>query len=614
MGCCGSSNTSEGKQEKQEKPAESKVELSSEKQEEGFIELPDNIPPPSKSLIEIENPNKNVSGFLFKVSRQRKEERGVEEEELYYYFFITLKENITKEMIEKKETIKLYYDNKKSFKMISLNSEERIIKDFSDIGIDSIIIQILESDNIEKEYFLPIMKQHDEFQDLINDKINIIQKEKNEINFSKGKIKKIEKNEFIYSSNIDTNSPGNPIFFIGCKEAIGIQKSGMNCAYFLGPIYYYLRGYNEENTQEEKESEGENAEIKEEKAETKEKKEIKGKIEGNKIIYEDGKYYIGDIKDEKRHGKGIQYDKEGEIIYEGDWIEDKYEGNGKLIEKYGEYYIGQFKKGEKHGKGIKYYENEKKKYEGDFINNILEGKGIEYNDDGTKKFEGEFVAGVYEGEGKLYYHDGDLKYSGHWKDGKKNGKGILYISKGKKEYEGDFFNDLFEGKGKYYNYYGGKLQYEGEWELNKRQGKGKIYDKDGKIICEGDFESNEYYIGEKKDGKKHGKGTLYLLSHMLSRYEGEFVNDLYEGKGKYFDDIHKNLISYIGGYKEGKRHGKGIQYHFEKNKLQYEGDFVNGKFEGIGKLVEENGEYYIGQFADCYPHSFGVYYYANGQK
>ena len=102
MGCCGSSNTSEGKKEKQEKPAESKVELSSEKQEEGFIELPDNIPPPSKSLIEIEKANKNISGFLFEVSRQRKEERGVEEDELYYYFFITLKENITKEMIEKK--------------------------------------------------------------------------------------------------------------------------------------------------------------------------------------------------------------------------------------------------------------------------------------------------------------------------------------------------------------------------------------------------------------------------------------------------------------------------------------------------------------------------------
>jgi len=200
---------------------------------------------------------------------------------------------------------------------------------------------------------------------------------------------------------------------------------------------------------------------------------------------------------------------------------------------------------------------------------------------------------------------------------KKNGKGIQYFFKGKKEYEGDFFNDLFDGKGKYYNFFSGKLQYEGEWELGKRQGKGKIYDKDGKIICEGDFESDEYYIGEKKDGKKHGKGTLYILRHILSKYEGEYVNDLLEGKGKSFYDIHINFIEYIGGYKEGKYHGKGILYYYNNNgkkQIQYEGDFVNGKFEGRGKLVEENGEYYIGRIKGDYPHSFGVYYYANGQK
>jgi len=371
MGCLGSSNVREGKQEKQ---AESKVELSSEKPEEGFIELPDNIPPSSKSLIEIENPNKIISGFLFEVLKKRKEK--VEEEALYYYFFITLKENITKEMIEKKETVKLYYDNKKSFKMISLNSEERIIKDFSDIGIDSIIIQILDSDNIEKEYFLPIMRQHGEFQDLINEKINITLKEKNEIIFSKGKIEKIEKNEFIYSTNNDTNSPGNPIFFKGCKEAIGIQKSGMNsknCAYFLGPIYYYLRRYKEKTKEEKKEKE-----IKEERIES------KGKIEGNKIIYENGRYYIGDIKDEKRHGKGTLYDKEGEKFCEGDWIEDKFEG-----------------------KGIKYYE------------------------DGTKEYEGDFINNEWEGNGKFYECD-HLIYSGQWKEGKRMEKEFNIFLKEKK--------------------------------------------------------------------------------------------------------------------------------------------------------------------------------------
>ena len=56
-------------------------------------------------------------------------------------------------------------------------------------------------------------------------------------------------------------------------------------------------------------------------------------------------------------------------MYEGDYINDKKEGNGKYIWENGEYYIGQFKNGLSHGKGTMYYSNGKIKYEGDWINN-----------------------------------------------------------------------------------------------------------------------------------------------------------------------------------------------------------------------------------------------------
>ena len=55
----------------------------------------------------------------------------------------------------------------------------------------------------------------------------------------------------------------------------------------------------------------------------------------------------------------------GNIIYEGDWIEDKKEGNGKEIYENGEYYIGQFKNGLRNGKGKLYYANGNIKYESD---------------------------------------------------------------------------------------------------------------------------------------------------------------------------------------------------------------------------------------------------------
>ena len=47
--------------------------------------------------------------------------------------------------------------------------------------------------------------------------------------------------------------------------------------------------------------------------------------------------------------------------------------------------------------------------------------------------------------------------------------------------------------------------------------------------------------------------------------------------------------------KNGLRHGKGILYYKNGN-IKYEGEFFNDKFEGNGKYIFENGEYYIGKF------------------
>ena len=83
---------------------------------------------------------------------------------------------------------------------------------------------------------------------------------------------------------------------------------------------------------------------------------------------ENGVYYIGHFKNGLRNGKGIEYYSNGNIKYEGDWINDKYEGNGKYIWENGKVYIGQHKNGFKHGKGILYYPNGNIKYEGIWIN------------------------------------------------------------------------------------------------------------------------------------------------------------------------------------------------------------------------------------------------------
>ena len=82
---------------------------------------------------------------------------------------------------------------------------------------------------------------------------------------------------------------------------------------------------------------------------------------------EDGEYYIGQWKNGLKHGKGIYYYKNGNIKYDGDFVNDKYEGNGKYIWEDGQYYIGEWKNGLRNGKGIYYYSNGNIKYEGDWI-------------------------------------------------------------------------------------------------------------------------------------------------------------------------------------------------------------------------------------------------------
>lgn len=141
--------------------------------------LPNNVISCSKSIMEIEIDKKSLSGFLILMSK----------DDTDFFCFITLKENIPKNMIEKREIIKFYYDNRKKSVKISLNSNKRFIKDFEDIGINSIVVQILPEDNIDKDYFLlPVKHQNKEFNDFKNEEITLIQSLKEEINYFKEKI------------------------------------------------------------------------------------------------------------------------------------------------------------------------------------------------------------------------------------------------------------------------------------------------------------------------------------------------------------------------------------------------------------------------------------------
>ena len=87
------------------------------------------------------------------------------------------------------------------------------------------------------------------------------------------------------------------------------------------------------------------------------------------------------------------------------------------------------------------------------------------------------------------------------------------------------------------------------------------------------YENGEYYIGEFKRGLRHGKGILYYKNAKLIDF-GYFDGNKFEQSGSIEYQIYDY---YIGEWKDGLRHGKGLLCY--KNKSKYIGDWINDKVE-----------------------------------
>ena len=328
---------------------------------------------PSKSICKIVTPNTISSGFLIKFFAKEED----------FFCLMTNEHIITKELIEQKKIISLYYDSESKMKEIELNTKERLIKEFTEIDIDITVVQILSKDNIEIDYFLlPLIDYIDNYDKLLYKEITIIQYPLRErLSYANGLIEKIDEYEFTHKASTKSGSSGSPVFLKDNIKVIGIHKckrkdNSENYGDFIGPIFnYFKNGYK------------------------------------YKIILENGDYYIGEIKNKLKNGKGKLYYRNGNIKYEGEFVADKFEGNGKYIEENGKYYIGQWKNNKKHGKG-KYLKNigyifSSTLFEGEYLNGIrFNGKGKEYYDNDKIKFEGEYLNGKR--NGKMYDLGGKL--------------------------------------------------------------------------------------------------------------------------------------------------------------------------------------------------------------
>ncbi|WNN74459.1 AAA family ATPase [Lysinibacillus capsici] len=270
----------------------------------------------------------------------------------------------------------------------------------------------------------------------------------------------------------------------------------------------------------------------------------------------------------------------GIIMYRGgvkknDFGHDIYDGKGTLFDQEGELL-----------------------FEGEFVNHMKQGNGIMYLK-GQLIYQGEFIQNKKQGHGILY-KDGHIHYEGHFRNDLMDGYGVLYYEEevirpyqtlraqyphlNQPQYEGDFVHGMKKGKGKQY-YPNGFLQYEGDFIWHHMQGAGKLYypteSPTAEELARG--VTNLHYEGHFFEDLKHGKGKVYSRNGILEA-EGQFKEDMMTGQGTLY--YANGQASYIGDLVQGKKHGRG-DYYNEEGKIIYSGEFINDERLRITPEVEQ---------------------------
>ena len=272
-------------------------------------------------------------------------------------------------------------------------------------------------------------------------------------------------------------------------------------------------------------------------------------------------------------------------------------------------YEGQFVEGQKNGYGKEIdittfggVERRKSSLEGQWKNNVIvEGTSI---DGRGYKYIGKFVDSRHHGLGKQFDSNGKITKEGLFSGG-------VFFGGCSKYYESNCNN----GTGTFY--YPNGSRYIGEWKNGKRHGKGRIVKYSGIIDKKWSFNGSEYN-GEWKNDKEDGVGTLIGVD-FDSKYIGEWKNGKRHGKGRY---IFMGVFDYEGEWENGKMHGR-----ITETQRFFLDDWVSPgvtndsliieleklKIDKISYYLYKNGKYIATLTGNC-DNGNGTIIYKNGAK
>lgn len=145
----------------------------------------------------------------------------------------------------------------------------------------------------------------------------------------------------------------------------------------------------------------------------------------------------------------------------------------------------------------------------------------------------------------------------------------------------------------------------GDSHLSQKMGpRSSKFDLDESIVREGvEFYSNgDLYEGEFHKGKCNGSGVYNYFVN--GRYEGDWIDGKYDGYGI---ESWARGSRYRGQYRQGLRHGYGV-YRFYTGD-SYAGEWFNGQSHGIGVQTCSDGSCFVGEFKCGVKHGLGCYHF-----
>lgn len=219
---------------------------------------------------------------------------------------------------------------------------------------------------------------------------------------------------------------------------------------------------------------------------------IEPRLSGNgKIVFADGRTYVGPIERNQPQGRGVLTLVTGEKIEAEFRASAQPQGSVSIDYPNGDRYVGEASELAPHGRGV-----------------LTTRTGHRYS--------GQFAKGLPNGLIEATYAGG-RKYDGNYVDGERSGKGAFRWPDGA-QYEGMFGAGLPHGKGTLND--GAGLRYAGEFLLGMPSGDGRLELPSGKVV-EGVF----------RDGMVDGKATVTMPDK--SRFIGRFSEDRIDGPGSY---------------------------------------------------------------------------------